>query len=222
MLLNAFFQLVGLAAVPAAEKYTVPDDVQAQVIRRYLEAAQVQRVTRRNGNVQVTVEARLPRLNKEATLRTLRSTSAAGTITYATLDARGDSMVRREVIARYLAAESDGRTTDQTAITPFNYRFRFIGTFDEPSRRVYVFQLAPKKKQVGLFKGELWVDGRTGLPVHESGQFVKNPSMFLKGISFTRDYTRSREWGVDVHIHSTVESRIAGRVELDIRFVDAI
>jgi hypothetical protein len=41
---------------------------------------------------------------------------------------------------------------------------------------------------VGLFKGELWVDADTFLPLRESGRFVKNPSVFLKKIEFVRDY----------------------------------
>jgi hypothetical protein len=70
----------------------------------------------------------------------------------------------------------------------------------------------------GLFKGELWVDGQTGLPVHESGQFVKNPSAFIKRIVFARDYETRDGLNLPAHVHSTVESRLAGRAELDIRF----
>jgi len=130
-------------------------------------------------------------------------------------------MIRREVIARYLAAESEARKIDEIAVTPFNYRFHFRNVIDEPARQVYVFQLMPRRKKVGLFKGELWAEGKTGLPVHEAGQFVKSPSVFVKRISFTRDYAIRDGWGVPVYVHSIVESRIAGRVELDIHFADA-
>ena len=72
---------------------------------------------------------------------------------------------------------------------------------------------------VGLFKGELWVDTETGMPVRESGQFVKSPSVFLKKIAFVRDY-ELQDNGVSIpaHIESMVDTRIVGRAELEISF----
>jgi len=165
--------------------------------------------------------AAAPGLDKRATLRAMRTTSSTGAVTYTTLDACGDRMLRREVIGRFLSAESDTRKIAELAVTPFNYRFHPNGFREEQARRVYMFQLAPKKKKVGLFKGELWVDGQTGQPVHEAGQFIKTPSVLIKRISFTRDYALRDGLGVPVHIHSIVESRIFGRVELDITVTDA-
>ena len=78
-------------------------------------------------------------------------------------------MIRREVIARFLSAESDTHKIAELAITPVNYRFYPNGFGEEQARRVYVFRLVPKTRKAGLFKGELWVDGQTGLPVHEAG-----------------------------------------------------
>jgi hypothetical protein len=163
MPLATLLQLVGFVASPLTVKYLAQDEL----IRKYLDAVESRTSARRDVAVEVTIDARLSRINRQATLRALRSTSATGTITYTTLEARGDSMVRREVIARYLAAEGEGRKMDEIAITPFNYRFRLKGIIEEQARHVSVFQLVPKKKKVGLFKGELWVDGQTGLPVHE-------------------------------------------------------
>jgi hypothetical protein len=170
--------------------------------------------------VEVTIRAKAPGLKRQATLRALRTTSATGTVTYTAVNSSGDTMLRREVIARFLSAESDTHKMAEIAVTPFNYRFRPNGFREEQDRRVYMFQLAPRKKNVGLFKGELWVDGKTGLPVHESGQFIKSPSVFIKRISFTRDYAPQDGLDIPVHTHSIVESRIVGRVELDIKFAD--
>ena len=74
---------------------------------------------------------------------------------------------------------------------------------------------------MGLFKGVFWVDGRTGLPVHESGQFIKSPSVFIKRISFTRDSRDARVLSFRSTFTAPLESRIVGRVELDIEFADA-
>ena len=55
-------------------------------------------------------------------------------------------------------------------------------------REVYIFHLSPRKKLVGLFKGEIWIDSATYMPVRESGRLVKTPSIFLKNVDFVRFY----------------------------------
>jgi hypothetical protein len=211
MLIATLIQLVSLS--PAV-------DVHPELISKYLGAMESQSANQRESCVDVVISGSIPKLNRQATLRTLRATSPTGTITYTTLNAAGDAVVIREVIARYIAAESQERDPREIAVTPLNYNFRLKRIIEEPTRQIYIFQLAPKKKKVGLFKGELWVDGQTGLPVHESGRFVKNPSVFIKRVSFTRDYlTKSGPVSL-IHTHSTIESRVAGRAELDILAVN--
>lgn len=218
MLLATLLQLAGLAASPVAQSYLAAANDDPELIRKYVDAVQLQAAARQALTEEVTIEARLPKLHRQATLRTLRKVSPNGGIIYETLDAEGDGAVRREVIARYLTAESQARETEARAINPSRYRFRFKGSVEQGGRRIFVFELTPKKKQVGLFKGELWVDGQTGLPVHESGRFVKSPSLFIKKIVFARDYEIRHGLNLPAHVRSTVESRIAGRAELDIRF----
>jgi hypothetical protein len=219
MLLPTLFQLVVLAVSPFATEYLVTDELHSEIIRKYLEAAKSEALASHAVAVEVTIRARVPGLKRQAELRALRTTSVTGAVTYIALNSCGDAMIRREVIARYLAVESQTRSTAETAITPFNYQFQLKGVIEKESRKVYVFHLVPRKKKVGLFNGEVWVDGHSGLPVHESGQFIKSPSVFIKRISFTRDYARG--WfDVPVHIHGIVYSRIVGRVELDIEFAD--
>jgi len=65
-----------------------------------------------------------------------------------------------------------------------------------------------------LFKGEIWIDAATGMPIREAGQFVKTPSLFLKKIAFVRDYEIRDGVAYPLHIQSTVDTRIVGRAEL--------
>jgi len=65
---------------------------------------------------------------------------------------------------------------------------------------------------------ELWIDAATGMPIREAGQFVKTPSLFLKKIAFVRDYEIRDGVAYPLHIQSTVDTRIVGRAELEIRF----
>ncbi len=48
--------------------------------------------------------------------------------------------------------------------------------------------MTPKKKNRHMFKGELWLDEETGMPLRETGQFVKNASFVIKSIRFVREY----------------------------------
>lgn len=168
--------------------------------------------------MEVTIEAKLRKLNRQATLRALRSVSPTGKISYQTLEVSGDGMVRREVIGRYLAAESQASEMNGVAVTPTHYKFRFSRTVEALGRRIQVFQLSPTLHRPGLFKGELWLDSQSGLPVHESGQFVKNPSVFVKHIKFVRDYRIQDGIAISDHITSTVDTRLVGRAELNIQF----
>jgi hypothetical protein len=56
------------------------------------------------------------------------------------------------------------------------------------------------------------------MPVRESGQFVKTPSVFLKKIAFVRDYEIRNGIAFPSHIQSTVDTRIVGKAELEINF----
>ena len=220
MLLATLFQLVGLAASPVRLEYLAPTDAHSELIRKYVDAVSSETQARRDIDVEVIIAARIPRLNLQAKLRALRSTSAKGTIAYTILDSCGDPLVKREVIARYLAAETEARESGEIAITPSHYKFRFTRTAEQAHRPVDVFQLYPKRRRLGLFKGELWLDSQTGLPVRESGFFVKNPSVFVRRIVFARDYEMQDGIAVPRQIISTVDTRLVGRAELSIQFSD--
>jgi hypothetical protein len=194
------------------------NEANVEIVNIYLRTAGAQQAMLRGIQMDVEIEAKIPRLDKRGRLRAVRRISCTGQSTYEGLDFSGDNTVKVEVINRYLAAESQAGSLEGIAITPSSYRFRLKATLEQGERRIDVFQLTPRKKKVGLFKGELWVDGQTGAPVRLSGQFVKNPSVFIRRVVFVRDYETRDCVSVPTHISSTVDTRLAGRVELDIRF----
>jgi len=193
-------------------------DESVEVLHRYLDATRTQQDTLRGVEMQVDIDAKLPKLEKQGRFRALRRISRLGLITYKALGFSGDSTVKNEVITRYLSAESQARDTGAVAIAPANYKFKYKGVADREGREVAIFQITPRKKVVGLFKGELWLDRATGMPVRESGTFVKNPSVFLKKIEFVRDYEIHDGVAFPKHIESTVDTRLVGRAELSIDF----
>ena len=194
------------------------DDASLDIVGKYLDATKIQQEKLRGCQMDVDISAKLPRLEKQGKLRALRMVSKLGQIIYKSLDFTGDNTIKKEVIARYLEAESQARNDGSMAISPENYKFHLKAKLTQNNTVTYIFQLTPKKKRLGLFKGELWLDANTGMPVRESGQLVKNPSVFLKKVEFVREYQLQDGVALPSHIESTVDTRIAGKAELSINF----
>ena len=172
--------------------------------------------------MEVEIHASLPRLKKHGRLHALRHISKLGRITYEHLAFEGDGTIKNQVIARYLAAEVAAQTENAPAlaVTPANYKFSFKSKAQVDGRATYVFTVNPRKKSVGLFKGEVWIDAATYLPVLESGYWVKSPSIFLKRVAFVRKFEIRDGKSVPRQVASTVDTRIWGPAELEIDFTN--
>jgi hypothetical protein len=194
------------------------DDASLEIVTKFLDATRTQQEILRGAQMEVDINAKLPKLEKSGKLRALRRISRLGQITYKALGFSGDSTIKQEVITRYLAAESASRDSGSIAITPANYKFKYKGAAEQDGREVRVFQITPKKKRIGLFRGELWLDAETGMPVREAGQFVKNPSVFLKKVAFVQDFELQDGVAIPKHFQGTVDTRLVGRAELSIDF----
>ena len=147
--------------------------------------------------------------------------SQIGKISYVVRSFVGDGTVKKEVIARYLQGEQqlvDGPST--VGITPDNYKFKYKGSMSNGGRMVHILALTPRRKSVGLFKGELWLDTETYLPIRETGRLVKTPSVFLKKVEFTRDYAIRNGIAFPSHIESKVDARLVGVAQLSINFTN--
>jgi hypothetical protein len=67
-----------------------------------------------------------------------------------------------------------------------------------------------------MINGELWIDGATGLVVHEAGYLVKRPSIFIRRLKIVRD-VRLQDGAA--HIRTTqieIDARLVGRAELTV------
>ena len=93
------------------------------------------------------------------------------------------------MIARYLDAEEQAEALPYSAVavTPMNYKFRYLGSVENNGTAVYIFQIVPRKKRAGLIRGQIWIDSATGIAVHQAGRFVKRTSIFIREIEVSRD-----------------------------------
>ena len=190
------------------------------LLHRLSAASSAQGARLRGATMEVEIEASLPKLKKHGKLYALRRISRLGRISYEAIHFEGDNSIKSDVIARYLAADAQTHASegDFNAITPANYKFKYRGMAEQDGRPVHVFQLTPRKKRVGLFKGELWLDAATCLPVRESGRLAKLPSIFLRRVEFVRDYDIREGVAFPRSTQSTVDTRLVGKAELRIRF----
>lgn len=199
-----------------------PDNESIQVLCSYLMASQSQRDRLNGSTAEVSIDAELPALHKTGRLSALRRISRLGRITYDILRYEGDNGVKNDLIARYLTAEAQTRESADAsiAVTPANYKFAYKGRRQLEGRSVYVFDLKPRAKRKGLFRGTLWVDSQTYLPVRESGFLVKSPSVFIKKVQFTRDYQTANGVAVVAQLDTIVETRIVGRAHMTVHYGD--
>jgi hypothetical protein len=218
----AIIALFAVAAVPAWSEPDAKSREAADVMARYQEAVRRQQDVMKDVSMEVTMEASIPKLKKHGRLSALRRISTLGKVTYKILGFSGDDTVKKEVMARYMTAEVEAaqKERDNIGITPENYNFKYKGLNTRANRDVYIFELKPKKKRLGLFKGELWVDAETFLPVREQGRLVKNPSLFIKKMEFARDYEILDGIAWLAHLESRTDTRIVGRAELYINYTN--
>jgi hypothetical protein len=211
---------VGAPGLPTAVSWT-------EALDSYLAANRLQQDRLRDSTMDVEIQARLPRLKKEALQRAFRLVAPTGEVSYRPVSSTGDNMVRKEVIARYMTEEMDASRKSaigdakfqSMGITRDNYKFSYKGIIKWNDRQVYMFQVSPKQKRVGLFKGEIWVDSVTFQALRESGTFVKSPSLYLSKVQFVREYEIQDGLAIPTHISSKIDTRVGvGTAEVDIRF----
>ena len=190
------------------------------IVENYCVASRHQEQVLKAASMDVDIAASLPKLQKQGRLHALRRISSLGRVTYEKLRFEGDGTVRNQVIARYLTAEAESQKEQapSLAVAPSNYRFKYKGRVMLEGREAHLFQVTPRQKRQGLFRGEMWIDAATYLRIQESGYLVKNPSIFLKKVAFVRKYEIRGGISVPRQVQSVVDTRLVGRAELTIDF----
>jgi hypothetical protein len=165
------------------------------------------------------IRAELPHISQHGELGLERHYSVPRTLTFKALHFIGDGFVKTNVIGRLLQSEVDHVQKDDpavTAIRPENYKFSHKGTTQIAGQVVHVYQVKPRKKRPGLFKGHIYIDASTGSLVRAEGRVVKSPSIFVKKIDFVQDYAEVNGFTLPTHIHTEAKAVLVGRTIVDI------
>ena len=196
----------------------VVDAAPALAFGRYLASLQERNPFTESRPVCLEVEASIPALGKQANMLAIRETGASELVEYSIKKLDGDSLVKQQVIARYLTAEKQAGKIPYSAVavTPTNYRFHYAGFFVNDKIPMYVFQITPRTKREGLIRGEIWIDSATGFAVHQAGRFVKRPSVFIRQLDVTRDTNLVDGVPSSRVTRLTLRTRLLGLVELTV------
>jgi hypothetical protein len=219
--LTALFFSFALLAKPVTSAF--PPDLSPElssVVQRYVSATEKQRQAMLGVQMEMDIDGRFTKLREQGRMRVLRTISKLGELGIRVLEFTGDNRIKTELIARYLDEEQKAKAYGAMTIAPADYDFEIKAILKRGGQMTYVFDVSPRRNDSGRFRGELWVDGATGMPLKESGQMVKSPSLFLANLRFTRDYELRDGIAFVKHFKSSTDVRLlgVGRAELDVTF----
>lgn len=164
----------------------------------------------------VEIHAALPKLDKIGQLRAIRRLASPSESSYAVLQLAADRTVEEQVISPYLSLNerAPAGQAASSAMTSANYKFTYKGVVDDGERLAYAFEISPRWKREGLIKGELWLDQRTAVPVHESGRLVRSPLGSVRRVLISRE-NAVRDGIIESRLtHITCKARHVGLAEL--------
>lgn len=165
------------------------------------------------------VQAELPDAAQKGVFELKRYYSAPKSLSFGALKFVGDNFVKTNVIVRLLQSEVDHvekGNNDDIGINSRNYKFNFKGTGVLNGHPVHIFQVKPRQKRVGLFKGRIFVDVYTGSLRLAEGTLARSPSFFVKKVEFVQEYDDFAGFTLPVHMHSFAKTRLLGRAIVDI------
>ncbi len=164
------------------------------------------------------IEAELPDSSQKGEYELIRSYTAPNTLSFATVKFTGDGFVKSNVIVRLLQQEVDHVVKGDpaaTAISEQNYKFNYKGLENFDGNLCHVFQVKPRKKVAGLFKGKIYVDAYSASLRRAEGA-IKSPSFFVKNIDFVQDFVDVAGFTFPEKMRSTAKARIIGRAVVNV------
>jgi len=165
------------------------------------------------------IHAELLESKQQGEYEVTRQYSAPKSLLFTALHFTGDTFVKANVIARLMQSEVEHAQKDDSssmAFTAANYKFSYKGLQSVSGRTLHEFQLKPRRRRVGLLKGNLYLDAYTGSLVHLEGAPAKSPSVFLSKIRVSQDFADFGPFTLPVHLHSEAKASIVGRTVVDV------
>jgi|RhiMetdeSRZDD1v2_1073273.scaffolds.fasta_scaffold113309_4 hypothetical protein len=130
----------------------------------------------------------------------------------------GPSVIRKLVntLLKSEVKATSERSSLSSSITSANYTFALWGNEEIEGLPCFVVRAIPKRKDICLFEGKVWIDAREFAIVKIVGKPARNPSFWIKNAAFTRQYQRIGGCWLPLKDETTAEIRIFGKNSLTI------
>lgn len=131
---------------------------------------------------------------------------------------RGQQLVRSILDHEVEATSKDNK--DNSAISPENYSFTYMGEAMLYTQPCYVLGLKPKRKEKDLISGEVWVDKHSFLVRQIEGEVAKTPSWWLKQVHIKLVFADLEGIWVQTSMEAIADVRIVGAHTLTSHILD--
>lgn len=138
--------------------------------------------------------------------------------TFHVLAQNGDSGLSRRVFDKVMEAEAETsrKAGDESAITPANYQFRFLGEESRDGRNCYVIQLLPRHKSKYLIDGRAWIDKADYALVRLEGRTAASVSFWVGKPYIVQSFQKVGNYWLAASNDSVANAKLVGRMELTI------
>ena len=149
-----------------------------------------------------------PQPYSEATARI--SFTPPDTKTYKVTEEQGNSKgikIVDGILDQEIASAKAGPKGD---ISRSNYDFVFVAEQNFGAVPEYILHIIPKRKEPGLFLGDIWVDAKTYRIRQIVGVPAKSPSFWIKDLHITVQFAAVNGMWIPVFVHAIATVRFLG------------
>ncbi len=169
------------------------------------------------------IDAELPDTSQKGVYELKRRYLAPRTLEYTPVHFEGDGFVKSNVIVRLLQADVShvsNQEGPQTAVDQRNYKFKLKGADELDGHPCWMYEVKPRQKRAGLFKGRIFIDVHTGALRRAEGSIPKSPSWWVRRVSFVQDYDEIGGYFLPVRLHTLSQARVIGWAIVNIEHRD--
>jgi hypothetical protein len=161
------------------------------------------------------LEARNERFNLQGWLEVWTELTEEGRFTYQIVREGGSEYIRTKVLRPLLENEEKLFATSdasRAAVTPRNYHLHGLEAAAEPG--LVKLLVKPKRRDVSLVDGAVFVTEDEADLVRIEGRLSKNPSFWTKRVDVVKRYERIGGMRVPTRLDSVAQLRLAGTATL--------
>jgi hypothetical protein len=116
------------------------------------------------------------------------------------------------LVRKVLESESDVLAhRDASAFSTANYEFTFLREDILEDRSCYILELRPRRKDMRLLHGTIWIDARSYLIRRVEGEPAKSPSWWARDIHIVLEFGVVNGMWLQTSLESTANIRLLGR-----------